>query len=62
MEKFWFLNLETFTVYMCTEGTFELEYNNSKSQYKKGDTVLIPAAMNAFTLNGKASILEIYIS
>jgi mannose-6-phosphate isomerase len=28
----------------------------------KGDTVLIPAAMNAFILNGKASILEIYIS
>ena len=53
---------KTFTVYMCTEGTFELEYNNSKFQYKKGDTVLIPAAMNAFILNGKASILEIYIS
>ena len=53
---------KTFTVYICTEGTFELEYNNSKFQYKKGDTVLIPAAMNAFILNGKASILEIYIS
>jgi mannose-6-phosphate isomerase len=53
---------KTFTVYMCTEGTFELEYNNSKLQYKKGDTVLIPAALNAFILNGKASILEIYIS
>ena len=53
---------KTFTVYMCIEGTFELEYNNSKLQYKKGDTVLIPAAMNAFILNGKASILEIYIS
>ena len=53
---------KTFTVYMCTEGTFELEYNNSKIQYKKGDTVLIPAVMNAFILSGKASILEIYIS
>ena len=53
---------KTFTVYMCTEGTFELEYNNSKIQYNKGDTVLIPAAMNAFILSGKASILEIYIS
>ena len=51
-----------FTVYMCVEGTFEIEYDNSKYQYKKGDTVLIPAAMNTFTLNGKASILEIYIS
>jgi mannose-6-phosphate isomerase len=47
---------------MCVEGAFEIEYNNLKLHYKKGDTVLIPAAMNAFTLNGKASILEIYIS
>jgi mannose-6-phosphate isomerase len=53
---------ETFTVYMCVEGTFEIDFNNTKLQYKKGDTVLIPAAMNAFSLNGKASILEIYIS
>jgi mannose-6-phosphate isomerase len=53
---------ETFTVYMCVEGAFEIDFNNTKLQYKKGDTVLIPAAMNAFSLNGKASILEIYIS
>lgn len=52
----------TFTVYMCVEGTFEIEYSNSKLEYKKGDTILIPAAMNAFILDGKASILEIYIS
>ena len=53
---------KTFTVYMCVEGTFEIEFNNSKLHYKKGDTVLIPAAMNAFVLQGKASILEIFIS
>jgi mannose-6-phosphate isomerase len=53
---------ETFTVYMCVEGAFEIDFNNTKLQYKKGDTVLIPAAMNVFSLNGKASILEIYIS
>ncbi|MFV8373908.1 type I phosphomannose isomerase catalytic subunit [Flavobacterium sp. LB1P71] len=53
---------KTFTVYMCLEGGFEIDFDNSKSQYKKGDTVLIPAAMNTFILNGKASILEIYIS
>ncbi|MCI4442040.1 MAG: class I mannose-6-phosphate isomerase [Lentimicrobium sp.] len=53
---------KTFTVYMCVEGNFDIEYNNIKFQYKKGDTVLIPAAMKAFILNGKASILEIYIS
>ena len=53
---------ETFTVYMCVEGSFEIVYNESKVQYRKGDTVLLPAAMNSFILNGKASILEIYIS
>jgi mannose-6-phosphate isomerase len=53
---------ETFTVYMCVEGFFEIEYNKVQYSYKKGDTVLIPAAMNEFVLSGKASILEIYIS
>ncbi|WP_343588388.1 type I phosphomannose isomerase catalytic subunit [Flavobacterium sp.] len=55
-------NGETFTVYMCIEGDFEIEYDGFKQAYKKGDTVLVPAAINAFNLNGKASILEIYIS
>ena len=52
----------TFTVYMCVEGNFEIESNHTKFQYKKGDTVLIPAALNSFILDGKASVLEIYIS
>ena len=53
---------ETFTVYMCIEGSFEIEFNDFKQTYKKGDTVLVPAEINTFILNGKASILEIYIS
>lgn len=53
---------ETFTVYMCIEGTFEIEYDGFKHTYIKGDTVLVPAEINAFILNGNASILEIYIS
>jgi mannose-6-phosphate isomerase len=52
----------SFTVYMCVDGKFELEYNDIIFKYKKGDTILIPAAMTVFVLNGKASILEIYIS
>jgi mannose-6-phosphate isomerase len=55
-------NGNSFSVYMCIEGTFEIEFKNSRFQYKKGDTVLIPAALKTFILNGKASILEIYIS
>lgn len=53
---------ETFTVYMCVEGSFEIEYDGFKQSYIKGDTVLVPAAINTFMLTGKASILEIYIS
>lgn len=52
----------TFTAYMCVEGNFEIEYDGTKYQYKKGDTILIPAALKSFNINGKASILEIYIS
>ncbi|NGY37881.1 class I mannose-6-phosphate isomerase [Flavobacterium sp. XN-5] len=55
-------NGESFTVYMCIEGDFEIEYHNSTFNYKKGDTVLIPAAMKNYLLKGKASILEVYIS
>jgi mannose-6-phosphate isomerase len=53
---------ETFTVYMCVEGNFELEYEGVKFKYKKGDTVLIPASLQSFSLSGKGSLLEIYIS
>jgi mannose-6-phosphate isomerase len=52
----------SFVVYMCVEGSFELEYNEVNYNYSKGDTVLIPAAMKSYILRGKASILEIYIS
>lgn len=53
---------ETFTVYMCVDGSFEIEYLDFKQTYSKGDTILVPAEIKAFVLNGKASILEIYIS
>ncbi|MBZ4041913.1 type I phosphomannose isomerase catalytic subunit [Flavobacterium hibisci] len=53
---------ETFTVYMCIEGSFEIEYDGFEHSYKKGDTVLVPAEIKGFVLSGNASILEIYIS
>jgi mannose-6-phosphate isomerase len=52
----------TFTAYMCVDGGFEIECDKTKYQYKKGDTILIPADLKTFILKGKASILEIYIS
>lgn len=55
-------NQNSFTVYMCVDGDFELILNEEKYNYKKGDTVLIPASLTDFQLSGKASLLEIYIS
>lgn len=52
----------SFTVYMCVEGEFELEYDDVKNKYIKGDTVLVPAVLKTFVISGKASLLEIYIS
>ena len=53
---------ESFTVYMCVDGNFELNVNDEIYSYKKGDTVLLPACLTDFQLIGKASLLEIYIS
>jgi mannose-6-phosphate isomerase len=55
-------NGSTFTVYMCIEGSFEIRFENVIYKYKKGDTVLIPADMRTYILNGSASILEVFIS
>jgi mannose-6-phosphate isomerase len=53
---------ETFTVYMCVSGGFEIITERETFSYKKGDTILIPATLNRFSIKGNASILEIYIS
>jgi mannose-6-phosphate isomerase len=53
---------DSFTVYMCIDGFFKIELGQEVFEYKKGDTIFIPAAMNGYVLSGKASLLEIYIS
>lgn len=55
-------NGESFTVYMCVGGSFKLRVGAETQAYKTGDTVLLPAALTSFSLEGKAELLEIYIS
>lgn len=52
---------DSFTVYMCMEGNVELQYNGEKASYKKGDTILVPAALKSYNLKGEAVLLEIHI-
>lgn len=57
----WKKKKESFTVLMCTEGSFVLVTSYFKSEFKKGDTVLIPAILDVFQIIGETSLLEITI-
>lgn len=57
----WKKTKESFTVLMCTEGSFTINMLHFKAEFKKGDTVLIPAIIDSFDIIGEASLLEITI-
>jgi mannose-6-phosphate isomerase len=52
----------SFTVYMCVDGNFSIDCNDATYSFKKGDTILMPAALRNYALDGAAELLEIYIS
>jgi len=52
---------DCFRVYMCTDGSFSVLYNNEKYDFKKGDTILLPAVLSKYILEGKAELLEVYL-
>ncbi|MGC9374883.1 MAG: type I phosphomannose isomerase catalytic subunit [Bacteroidales bacterium] len=56
--------LDSFVIYICIEGEFEIIYNESeKTLVKKGETVLIPAVFEQLFLNPvtESKLLEVYI-
>lgn len=57
----WNKTKDRFTVFMCTEGNFTLISEGFESEFKKGDTVLIPAVIEYVEIVGKTSLLEITI-
>lgn len=57
----WKKSKDSFTVFMCTNGQFELILNGEIMRYQMGDTILIPAIIDHLTLKGKATVLEISI-
>jgi mannose-6-phosphate isomerase len=57
----WKKTKEAFTVLMCTQGEFEIEFDNITTSYKMGDTIFLPAILDKVILNGNATILEISI-
>lgn len=51
-----------FSVYICTEGSYTFTVGGEIFNFKKGDTILVPAALKSFTISGDATLLEIHIS
>lgn len=61
-EKYlWKKRKNSFTVFMCTSGSFVIETAAAKTKFKKGDTVLIPAVIEEFYIEGSTTLLEITI-
>jgi mannose-6-phosphate isomerase len=60
-----FSEKDTFVIYMCVEGSCSFLWGEDKLDIHKGETILIPALINNFSLepgNGSiARLLEIYI-
>ncbi len=54
-------NTDSFRVYMCTTGNFSVRYNEEKYDFQRGNTILIPAVLNEYTLEGEAELLEIFL-
>jgi len=57
-------HLDSFVIYMCTEGEYKIEYNDTFMNVKKGETVLIPASLYEYKLipsTEKVKLLEIHL-
>ncbi|HLN21428.1 MAG TPA: type I phosphomannose isomerase catalytic subunit [Bacteroidales bacterium] len=56
--------LDSFVIYICTEGRFIVKCDDFKEEVKKGETILIPAMIKEVILEplGEARFLEVYIN
>lgn len=56
--------LDSFVIYLCTEGSFLIRWENNSETVSKGETVLLPAMIRDIILEPApdAKLLEIYIN
>jgi mannose-6-phosphate isomerase len=57
-------SVESFVIYICTEGSLSLKTGNSETTVKKGDCILLPAEIKKVSLVPKeeSKVLEVYIN
>jgi len=54
-------NTDFFRVYMCIDGNFSIVYKDKKYNFEKGKTILLPAILKEFHLEGEAELLEVFV-
>ncbi len=53
---------DSFIIYICVEGSAQIEANGKLEMIKKGETVLVPATIDSFSISGEnATLLEVYV-
>lgn len=50
---------DSFVIYMCVSGEANLQYNAITYSLQAGETILLPASIGGFKLNGNAKLLEV---
>ena len=56
--------LDSFVIYMCVDGSLELNHNNESYSLKKGETILLPATIVTVELKSlsiQSKLLEVYM-
>jgi mannose-6-phosphate isomerase len=60
-----FSKIDSFVIYLCLEGSYTLQWESESVRVQKGETLLVPAAIEHFFLkpddNQEAKLLEVYI-
>ena len=60
-----FTDLDTFVIYTCLEGKYNLAWEDESMIVEKGESILIPAMITNFVLSvidgGSAKLLEVFI-
>ncbi|MBL4604900.1 MAG: class I mannose-6-phosphate isomerase [Flavobacteriaceae bacterium] len=54
---------DSFVIYMCVQGEVLFSYKNLQEELKKGETILVPAALKEFVITSErpSELLEVYI-
>ena len=55
--------IDSFVVYICTDGEFQIKWDGNSEKVSKGETILLPAMIKEVILepSGNAKLLEVFI-